>query len=266
MINFFSNLVSRVRACRGRGRRVFYSQVTWHPKSVHAQRWPMDKHTSSARGLHHHDHQQQQHPTTAGRFDVPVGLSSQSVPYPCGGAGWWSQVSARTLYRATLGQQVHPSEAPDLHHGCSVKETVFSRGLWTRSRGPWWPGQGGALLRWLRQEAAGKRGGGQVVAAVVGSGEKGRERRRGGAGGVSWCSFFGLDVPVTQWQVPTFLFDNAPQIQFIDRVVGFPVVLQKTVEILLVPFLLLVWHARCCASTGAWPYVPTITQRQVPAV
>ena len=28
--------------------------------------------------------QQQQHPTTAGRFDVPVGLSSQSVPYPVG--------------------------------------------------------------------------------------------------------------------------------------------------------------------------------------
>ena len=25
---------------------------------------------------------------TAGRFDVPVGFSSQSVPDPCGGAGW----------------------------------------------------------------------------------------------------------------------------------------------------------------------------------
>ena len=31
--------------------------------------------------------QQQQQPTTAGRFDVPVGLSSQPVPYPCGEAG-----------------------------------------------------------------------------------------------------------------------------------------------------------------------------------
>ena len=28
------------------------------------------------------------HSTTAGWFDVPVGLSSQSVPYPCGRAGW----------------------------------------------------------------------------------------------------------------------------------------------------------------------------------
>ena len=26
---------------------------------------------------------QQQHPNTAGQFDVPVGLSSQSVPYTC---------------------------------------------------------------------------------------------------------------------------------------------------------------------------------------
>ena len=31
---------------------------------------------------------QQEHPTTGGQFDVPVWLSSQSVPYPCGRAGW----------------------------------------------------------------------------------------------------------------------------------------------------------------------------------
>ena len=64
-----------------------------------------------------------------------------------------------------------------------------------------------------------------------------------------------------------------PQIQFIARVVDFPVVLQlrvptvqtvqQTVEFLQVPFLGLVLTARCCASTGAWPYVPVITQRQV---
>ena len=36
--------------------------------------------------------------------------------------------SARALYRAIIGQQLHPSRASDLHHGCRVNETVFSLG------------------------------------------------------------------------------------------------------------------------------------------
>ena len=30
----------------------------WHPNSVHARRWRMDKYTLTARGPHHHHHHQ----------------------------------------------------------------------------------------------------------------------------------------------------------------------------------------------------------------
>ena len=57
------------------------------------------------------------------------------------------------------------------------KETA---GPWTRSGYLGGQGQGGALLRSeLRQERAGGRGGGRVVAAVVGPGER-EEAGRGG--------------------------------------------------------------------------------------
>ena len=45
-----------------------------------------------------------QQPTTAGRFVVPVGLSSQSVPYPCGGAGLVKLGVSLSLVQSSSGE------------------------------------------------------------------------------------------------------------------------------------------------------------------
>ena len=135
-----------------------------------------------------------------------------------------------------------------LHHGCRVVESAFlpSRG---RGAGLWWTDpMWGALRSELRQERAGGRGGGRVVAAVVGSGGAGVEGRVG-AGGDSWSSSSVMGIPVVmQRQVFQQCFDlKVPRIQFIDRV-GYSCqccrdVYPQMTEILQVP--LLDWFLTC---------------------
>ena len=179
-------------------------------------------------------------------------FSGQSCPPP---HGWWSLEAARAMRRTFLvwGSAVrHDGRITDFIYKMLVltSQTIGREILRGRAGAAGWRGSGGLLPQ-------GRYRGGSCGEAAAGG--EAAER----AGGVCLVQFFGCGRPCVILQQFQLFFDVVVLlIQFIDRVLACrcttetcPHSANCAADRRNSPGAVLgagSWHARCCASTGAW--------------